>query len=265
MLAMTRHQKILALLDEQGEVKVSKLSSLFQVTEKTIREDLEKLDEMGMLTRIRGGAIPKAEESQVPPNLYSDQSMRKEKEAIALASLSYIQTGDIIALDSGTTTLEIAKKLPDEPITVVTNDLMIIRELALKANIRLVVPGGYRNRNLLVTQEEPAWVRSLNIHKLFLSTTGIHTEYGLTIYTKQHQLMKKVLMEAAKHVYCVADHTKFEKGALFTFATLKQVETIITDATLDPEIVQKYSNLGVHIELAPTGHHVKPEFDNESK
>lgn len=251
MLAITRHQKIMDLLSERGEVKVSQLSAVLQVTEKTIREDLEKLDEKGLLIRIRGGAICKEiEGEQVYPPAIPNRKQLKEKEEIAKASLTHIQPGDIIALDSGSTTLEIAKRLPDEPLTVVTNDLMIIRELSMKTNIRLVVLGGYRHKNLLVMQEQPEWISHLNIHKLFLSTTGIHTEYGFTIFTNEHLVMKKMLMNSAKHIYCVADHSKFDKGALFTFASFGEVELIITDSKLDQKRLQKYNKLGTRIEQA---------------
>lgn len=248
MLAVTRHQKIMELLDEQGAVKVSELSAMFQVTEKTIREDLEKLDEKGLLTRIHGGAVrlDNGEENVYPP-VYPNCRLLQDKVAIAERALSFIESGDIIALDSGSTTLEMARRLPDEPLTVVTNDLMIIRELALKERIRLVIPGGYRHQNMLVNQEAPDWVRQLNIHKLFLSTTGIHTEYGLTIFTSEHVEMKKALMDGSRKIYCVADHSKFDKGALLTFASLEQVDTIITDAKLDPATAGKYEALGVQV------------------
>src|SRR5690606_18370110 len=106
-----------------------------------------------------------------------------EKAAIAQRALRYIEPGDIIALDGGSTTLEIAKRLDNEPLTVVTNDVFIIGELAKKPDIRLVVPGGYRVRNMLVGPEAVSVIRGLNVQKAFLSTTGIHPEYGFSIYT----------------------------------------------------------------------------------
>jgi len=176
----------------------------------------------------------------------------QEKEAIAARAVDYIQEGDIIALDGGSTVLRIATRLRNEPLTVVTNDVMIIRELAVHDHIRLVVPGGYRHRNLLTMQGQWDWLRRLNIHKLFLSTTGIHMEYGLTIFTEEHVALKKLLLDCSKEVYCVADHSKFDKGALLTFADLKQVDTIITDSGLSADVAERYRKQ-VKLDIAMEG------------
>ncbi len=252
MLAVSRQRMIVELLQEKGEVRVSELSEKLRVTEKTIREDLEKLEEKGLLSRIHGGAILK-EDSNVMA-LSSPQAQTgiklQEKEAIAEAALRYIEAGDIIALDGGSTTLQIAMRLKNEPLTVVTNDVMIIRELAVHDRIRLVVPGGYRHRNLLTLPGQWDWLRKLNIHKLFLSTTGIHAEYGLTVFTEEHVALKQMLLDSAKHVFCVADHSKFDKGALLTFANIAQIDTIITDDGLPQDVLDRYRN-EVNIEVAP--------------
>ncbi|WP_028563171.1 DeoR/GlpR family DNA-binding transcription regulator [Paenibacillus pinihumi] len=248
MLAAQRHRNIIERLEKQGSVKVSELSASFQVTEKTIREDLEKLEEKGLLKRIHGGAVLEAEgeDSLLPlmiPNIRNGQA----KAAIAEQALRYIEPGDIIALDAGSTTLEIAKRVKNMPLTVLTNDLLIIRELALKEQIRLVVPGGYRHHNLLIGGEELEWISRLNVHKLFLSTTGIHLEYGLTIFTEELAKLKKVYMSCARHIYCVADHSKFDKGALITFAELSEVDYFITDSGLNDELVSKYDGQAVKL------------------
>ncbi len=252
MLAVSRQRLIMEKLQEDGAVKVSELSELLQVSEKTIREDLEKLEKKGLLKRIHGGAVL-AENNGIhlPPPPAAQASIRfHEKEAIAEKAVTYIQEGDIIALDGGSTTLRIAVRLRNEPLTVVTNDVMIIRELAVHDRIRLVVPGGYRHRNLLTMQGNWDWLRKLNIHKLFLSATGIHMEYGLTIFTEEHVALKQLLLECSKEVFCVADHSKFDKGALLTFAELNQIDTIITDYGLAPEIAERYRKQGIQLEIA---------------
>lgn len=255
MLAVSRQRLIMEMLQENGAVKVSELSELLQVTEKTIREDLEKLEDKGLLKRIHGGAVL-AEESDAALPIGSPAAQAsvqfQEKEAIAARAVDYIQEGDIIALDGGSTVLRIATRLRNEPLTVVTNDVMIIRELAVHDHIRLVVPGGYRHRNLLTMQGQWDWLRRLNIHKLFLSTTGIHMEYGLTIFTEEHVALKKLLLDCSKEVYCVADHSKFDKGALLTFADLKQVDTIITDSGLSADVAERYRKQ-VKLDIAMEG------------
>ncbi|OXM17396.1 DeoR/GlpR family DNA-binding transcription regulator [Paenibacillus herberti] len=248
MLAADRHRHIIEQLEQRGSVKVSELSEQFKVTEKTVREDLEKLEEKGLLRRIHGGAVMEStgEDSLLPiqiPNI----KRQKEKAAIADKAVAMIEPDDIIALDAGSTTLEVAKRLPNMPITVLTNDLLIIRELTLKDQIRLIVAGGYRRKNLLIGTESSEWIRKLNVHKLFLSTTGIHLEYGLTIFTEELAALKRLYMECAKTVICLADHSKFDRGALITFAELSEIDCIITDASMDEYVALKYENAGVRL------------------
>jgi DeoR/GlpR family transcriptional regulator of sugar metabolism len=179
-------------------------------------------------------------EDSLYPLQFPNRKHQQEKSAIAALALSCIEDNDIIALDAGSTTLEMAKRLPNMPVTVLTNDLLIIRELTLKDQVRLVIPGGYRHNNLLIGAESQEWIKRLNVHKLFLSTTGIHLEYGLTIFTEELSKLKKLYMDNAKIVYCLADHSKFDKGALITFAGLDEIDCIITDEGIAPEVAAKY-------------------------
>ncbi|WP_338552401.1 DeoR/GlpR family DNA-binding transcription regulator [Paenibacillus sp. KS-LC4] len=250
MLAAERHRQIIIQLEEKGSVKVSELSERFKVTEKTVREDLEKLEEKGLLKRMHGGAVLPPDDESLLPLQYPNSKHQQEKVAIAEQALTHIVENDIIALDAGSTTLEIAKRLKNMPLTVLTNDLLIIRELTAKEQIRLVIPGGYRFQNLLIGTDWQEWVKRLNVHKLFLSTTGIHLEYGLTIFTEELAKLKQVYMECARDIYCIADHSKFDKGALLTFAALKDVHTIITDSHIDAAVADKYEQQGVRIEKA---------------
>ncbi|WP_256759760.1 DeoR/GlpR family DNA-binding transcription regulator [Cohnella sp. WQ 127256] len=254
MLAITRHQSILELLQVQGTVQVSELSEQFSVTPKTIREDLERLEEKGLLKRIHGGAISHSDEVEpMLPLQIPNKKHLQEKEAIAIHALRYIQQDDVIALDVGSTTLEIAKLLPNLPLTVLTNDLLIIRELMMKENIRLVVPGGYRHRNVLIGNEALEWLTRLNVQKLFLSATGIHDKFGLSVFTGELLDLKKAYLSGAKEIYGVADHSKFDRAALQTFATLQDLDVLITDDGLDEEILRRYEEGGlVKIERAAT-------------
>ncbi|MDP5272618.1 DeoR/GlpR family DNA-binding transcription regulator [Chengkuizengella axinellae] len=251
MLAGERQQKILDLIQTNGSVKVSQISTMFQVTEKTIREDLEKLEKRQLLKRIHGGAISIHKQINILTEEQSINNMLSEKEAIAEAALKHIRPNDIIALDAGSTSLEIAKKLEIFPLTVVTNDLMIIRELCLRDEIRLVVPGGYKQSNMLIHNDNTEWIEQLNIHKLFLTTSGIHLEFGLSIFNKSLIPLKKALLKASKEVICIADHRKFNKGALFTFAALEEVNLFITDEGVQPS-VHKELLFNQKLEIATT-------------
>ncbi len=254
MLAITRHQLILELLQENGTIQVSELSDRFSVTPKTIREDLEKLEEKGLLSRIHGGAVSRSDVSgSMLPLQIPNTKHVPEKEAIAAHALHYVRQDDVIALDAGSTTLEIAKMLPDMPLTVLTNDLLIMRELMGKEQIRLVVPGGYRHRNVLVGNDALEWLARLNVQKLFLSATGVHDKFGLSVFTGELLDLKRAYLSGAKEVYGVADHSKFDRAALQTFAALEDLDLLITDDGLSEEVRRRYEEGGkVKIELAST-------------
>lgn len=235
------------MLLAESKVTVADLSERLGVTGKTIREDLAKLEAKGLLRRVHGGAVL----------AHSDQHgillknpvfhHAAEKAEIAELAVRLIEPMDIIALDGGTTTQEIARHLPNQTMTVVTNDVIIISELARKDQIRLVVPGGYRVRNMLTGPDAAAYIRKLNIHKAFLTATGVHLQDGFTIYTGEFLHLKRAWMETARVTYVAADHHKFGQGALFTYAKLTEVEGILTDSGIPPQQVEEYAAAGVKI------------------
>lgn len=248
MLSINRHEKIVEWLGQDRSVKVSNLSKQLSVTEKTIREDLEKLENMGLLRRIHGGAILAGEGNSTLLPISSNNTRNEAwKKNIAKSAMSFIEQRDIIALDGGSTTLEIARMLDNIPLTVITNDLHIISELVKKENIHLVVPGGYRNRNYLISTEAISFMEKLNIKKVFISATAIDLEHGLTVFTSAQIEQKQAMIRCADEVFAVVDHSKFDKCALMTIAPLIDLKLIITDSGLDSEIIRKYEEQGIHI------------------
>lgn len=249
MSPIRRYEKIMEVLLTNKEVTVAELSEKLGVTGKTIREDLTKLEEQGLLVRVHGGAVlAQGDQLGILPSKEPLTKHAEEKSEIARRALQHIGPNDIIALDGGSTTLEIARGLDNEPLTVITNDVYIISELSVKDKIRLVVPGGYRVRNMLAGSEAVAYVRQLNIQKAFISATGIHPEQGLSIYTGDLIDLKRALIETAQEVIAVIDHYKFGQTALRTFANLNEVTRIITDCGLSPEVARKYSGAGATLE-----------------
>jgi len=254
MNVLKRHEAIMEQLLAHREVTVAELSERLQVTGKTIREDLAKLEERGLLVRVRGGAmLAQREQFGILPERGPVTRHLAEKAEIAAAALELIEPGDTIALDGGSTTLELARRLPNEPLTVVTNDVYIIGELAFKPEIRLVVPGGSRVRNMLAGPEAVRFVRGLNLRKAFLTATGVHDTYGFSIYTGELVEFKRALIETAMHRYMLADRHKFGRIALRTFAALADVDQLIVDSGLDAETAARYAAAGARIVKAPGG------------
>ncbi|MCL9662389.1 DeoR/GlpR family DNA-binding transcription regulator [Paenibacillus hunanensis] len=251
MSALKRHERIMEILIASQEITVGELSDTLHVTGKTIREDLAKLEEMGLLVRVHGGAVlAQNDQYGILSGQGTNTKHMPEKSEIAERALHYIQPGDIIALDGGSTTLEIARRLPSMPLTVVTNDLFILSELARKEQVRLVVPGGERNRNMLVSSQAIEYVRGLNIHKAFVSSTALHPEFGLSIYTGDLVPFKKALVDTAQKVYGVIDHQKFGQFALWTFATCSELDMIITDSGLSSEHAKHFQQAGIPLDQA---------------
>jgi DeoR family fructose operon transcriptional repressor len=247
---LRRYETIMEVLLAQKEVTVNELSERLQVTGKTIREDLAKLEEKGLLKRVHGGAmLAQTDQFGILSDKEPNIKHAAEKVEIAERALAYIQPHDIIALDGGSTTLEIAKRLENQPLTVITNDLIIISELVWKNEIRLIVPGGYRVRNMLAGPEAAAYIKGLNIQKAFLSATGVHLEYGFTIYTSDLIDFKRALLQSARSVYGVVDHYKFGQCALRTFASLSEMKVILTDSGLSAETAQQYRKAGIEVEF----------------
>ncbi|WP_304198236.1 DeoR/GlpR family DNA-binding transcription regulator, partial [Flavobacterium alvei] len=183
MLPQQRKDKILELLAEDGSAKVINLAKLFKVTEVTIRQDLEKLEKEGLLLREHGGAYLKNIEDQVRSFSLSNQENLDKKEAIANKCLEYIESGDSIILDSGSTTTEIAKKLKGfKNLTVITNALNIALMLGTEPGIELIVTGGeFKPPTLSLTGQKAAdFFKGLNVNKLFLATAGLSLKAGLT-------------------------------------------------------------------------------------
>ncbi|UVI28545.1 DeoR/GlpR family DNA-binding transcription regulator [Paenibacillus spongiae] len=249
MNPLRRYEIIMEMLLERKEVTVNELSDRLAVTGKTIREDLAKLEEKGLLLRVHGGAmLAHGEQLGLLSAKGPALTRQAEKAEAAERALNYIEPGDIIALDGGSTTLEIARRLDNMPLTVVTNDLNIISELVRRDEIRLVVPGGSRVRNMLAGPEAPSYIRTLNIKKAFISSTGVHLQHGFTIYTNDLIAYKRAIIESSATVYAVVDHYKFGQSALRTFAGLTEAARIITDSGCDPEAAAAFRAAGIEVE-----------------
>jgi len=233
-----RREKIIEMLKEDGSAKVSSLAKLFKVTEVTIRQDLEKLDKNGQVVREHGGVFLKNMSDQVKNFSLLNQDNLDKKEVIALKCLEFIESGDTIILDSGSTTTEIAKKLKGfKNLTVITNALNIAIILGAEPHIEVVMTGGeFKPPTLSLTGQKAAdFFSGLYVQKLFLATAGLSLRAGLTYPSISDLVVKKAMIDAADTTYLVADSTKFGKSSFASLGALSLIDSIITDANLDPK------------------------------
>lgn len=253
MLANHRRDKIIDLLREDGSAKVLDLARLFKVTEVTIRQDLEKLEKEGLITRDHGGAYLKNIKDQVQNISLSHQENLDKKGLIAAKCLEYIESGDTIILDSGSTTTEVARKLRGRKnLTVITNALNIALMLGAEQGIEVIVTGGeFKPPTLSLTGQKAAeFFKGLHVQKLFLATAGISLKAGLTYPSISDLVVKKAMIEAAETTYLVADSTKMGKAAFASLGALSLIDYIITDAGIDKKHRQVFRDNEIELIIA---------------
>lgn len=255
MLANQRREKILDLLKEDGSAKVNDLARIFKVTEVTIRQDLEKLEKEDLVVREHGGVHLKNVEDQVRNFSLINQENLQEKEIIAQKCMEFIQAGDVIILDSGSTTTEIAKKIFQKNITgltVITNALNIALILGANPNIEVVMTGGeFKPPTLSLTGQKAAdFFKGLNINKLFLATAGISLKSGLTYPSISDLVVKKAMIDAADITYLVADSTKIGKSAFASLGALSLIDYIITDEGVEEKHKEVFKDNEIELIIA---------------
>jgi DeoR family fructose operon transcriptional repressor len=252
MLAAERYELILEHLGKYKVVKVSKFSSLIGVTEKTIRIDLEHLEQRGLLKRIHGGAVQINYEIDMFPVSERQAGLSDIKLTIAKEALKLIKPHETILLDGGSTTLALAKLIGDFPVTVITNDIKIANLLLEKSNVQLMVLGGIRiaNSSSLLGDHALEALGKIRVSRLFFGTTGVSSEFGLTVLNSLHADWKRKIIERAEKVTLLADSTKFERAALIQFASLVDVDEVVTDSNLNKEILNSYIKNGIQLIVA---------------
>ena len=247
MYAPERHQQILKTARSFGRVEVAGLARDLAVTPETVRRDLTALERRGALRRVHGGAIPVERLGFEPGVADREGHAAREKDLIARAALEELPDGGSIILDAGTTTARLAELLPtDRELTVVTHSIPVAALLTARPNISLHLLGGtVRSRTLAAVGEwTRAQVSELFVDVAFLGTNGVSIERGLTTPDVAEARVKKSLIEAARRVVVLADHSKFGREDFARVAPLSLVDTIITDSGIDRELADDLETAG---------------------
>jgi DeoR/GlpR family transcriptional regulator of sugar metabolism len=238
------------LLREDGSAKVIALSKIFRVSEVTIRQDLEKLENDGLVIREHGGAYLKEVESQVRNFTLMNKANLDKKASVGKKAAELVEDGETIILDSGSTTTEIAKNLTGRKnLTVITNALNIALLLGAEPGIEVIVTGGeFKPPTLSLTGQKAAdFFHDVHVDKLFLATAGISLRSGLTYPSLSDIVVKKAMIDVAEMVFLVADSTKIGKGAFASLGALSLVDYIITDDGIDKEHLQLFRDHNVEL------------------
>ncbi|CUH96589.1 hypothetical protein P22_2679 [Propionispora sp. 2/2-37] len=253
MFAEERKKQIMDLLRRKMRVTVEELVTAFGVTGTTIRTDLRELETLGYINRTHGGAIICDYDINPEDSIQERRDKNlAQKMQIARKARSFIEDGDIIIIDSGTTTYELARELSSaRDITVVTNDLKIGLELQKNREISLILIGG-KVRNSFECTVGMTGIRLLDmlaVDKLFMSANALSLSNGATTPNIDQAEIKSKMIDISQKAYLLCDSSKIGKRTLCSFAAVNVFDSIITDRGILPEEKERLEQEGANILL----------------
>jgi DeoR/GlpR family transcriptional regulator of sugar metabolism len=253
LLAEPRRRKILEWLQEEGSARVRDLSDAFSVSEATIRQDLEKLENEGQIVREHGGAYLRSVPEQVRSMALQHLTHMDAKRRIGRAAAALVSDGDSIILDSGSTTTEVAQNLGGVvDLTIITNALNIALMLGASPSCTVHMPGGqFKAPTLSLSGDRSAdFFEGLYAKQLFLATAAISLDAGLTYPSMADLPVKRAMIKAASRVCLVADSSKIGMTSFTSLGGLEVVHQLITDDGIRDEDRAAIEALGIDVVVA---------------
>ena len=252
MLNEERRRAILEILNRDGRVLVLALAREFETSQVTIRKDLEHLHAHGLIHRTHGGALPAREGALEDPTLREKEKLHhKEKLRIAAIAAAMVQEGQVVILDSGTTTTEIARALRKfRSLTIVTNAVNIAAELS-GTSVEVILTGGTLRKNSfsLVGPIAEETLHRLHADLLFLGVDGFDVHYGLSTPNLLEAKVNRVMVEIAKRKVAVCDASKFGRRSLSLIAPTSALDEVITDRGTPKADVRALKKAGIEVTL----------------
>ena len=252
MLNEERRRHILEILNRDGRVLVVDLAKQFRTSQVTIRKDLDVLQSRGRIHRSHGGALPVRERALLDPTLREKEALhRREKLRIANAAARMVQEGQVVILDSGTTTTAIARALREfENLTIITNAVNIAAELS-GTSLEVMLTGGTLRKNSfsLVGPIAEETLRRLNADILFLGVDGFDVQHGLTTPNLLEAKVNRAMMDVSRVVVAVCDSSKFGRRSLSSIAPRSGVHHLITDRGIPKSDLAALKKSGIHVTL----------------
>ena len=238
MLPRQRQNLILERIRRQGGVKVADLVRDLEVSDMTIRRDLDALAQTGRVVKVHGGATAVNQHAAHEPGFDAKASLqRREKEVIAATAAALVQPGTAIGLSAGTTTHILAQHLLDIPaLTVVTNSVWVADALheGGAPDQTVLLTGGRRTpSDALVGPFAVAALRTVHLDQVFMGVHGFDSKAGLTTPNILEAETNRALVDAGRQLVVVADHTKWGAVGMNSITTLDQVDVLVIDDGLD--------------------------------
>jgi len=242
--------EIIKLLKERKAVKVSDLSRMFNVSEATIRRDLGKLAQQGLLRKTYGGAVIREEGHSWGPLEAGPDPFLEAKRRIGRAAAKLVKDGDTISLQAGSTTLQVARCLAGRNnLTVLTNDIDIAHELSKSPGIRVNLSGGIlrEGTRILVGPLAEQVISQFHVDKAILGISAISLTEGLTNVDLLDAQIKIAMMKGADEVIVVADHSKLGKVHFARVAPITAIDKLVMDDGISPEEIEAFEAQGVEV------------------
>ncbi|MDF2723151.1 MAG: hypothetical protein K0Q59_2826 [Paenibacillus sp.] len=240
-----RYQKINELLVKSNSVKVSELVQFLNVSVDTVRRDLENMEKNGLLKRVHGGAVPLPDHGNKQSFPQRQSKYQAEKAELAELASGLVSEGQAVAMNAGTTNVEVAKKLAErfERLTIITNGLQIVEPFAHKKGFVVIVPGGivdYEEHALYGANCEEQ-IASYNIDVAFIACNAISLQKGLTDFRINEVGIIRKMLDCSRYNVVVADSSKFETTSYLNVAPLNRIDRIVTDSHVSMSVVEKYA------------------------
>lgn len=254
LLPGERRRLIVEHVEQRGRATVAELARKFSTSAVTIRADLELLAKSSALVRSHGGALPVVAGSHDVPVDVKASRHRAEKQRIGQAAAAMIRNGETIILDSGSTTMEVARQIRQrkfDALTVVTNALNIALELSGLPSIRVMMLGGLlrpASYSLVGPDAEHALAR-LSADRLFLGVDGLDPEVGVTTPDPAESALNALMIRAARQTVAVLDSSKLGQRSLSVIAPLRELDKVICDTGAPAAMVELLQDAGVVVEL----------------
>lgn len=253
--AKERRAVILQRLRELSKVSIEEICEMFDVSEVTVRKDLNVLQSRNLLVRVRGGAIrlPEANSGEDTPISHKRLYNHKEKQAIGRMAASLINDGETILLDSGTTTLEIAKNLHKfQKLTIITNAMNVAVELLSYKRFNVILLGGHLRESSQSTVG-PIAESNLKVFycdKLFLGVDSFNIDCGMSTHNIEEANINQTMLTMAREVIAVLDSSKFNKRSFVFIAPVDKIDKVVTDHGIASSIKAQLKSRGVDVLIA---------------
>lgn len=248
MLAVERRNLILEKLQDEKKVVVSELSTLFGVSEETIRRDLDKLDKEGLATKSYGGAVLNENTSlDMPFNVRKKRNMQG-KQLIAELVGGLVQEGEHIIVDPSTTAVAIAKALKNRKrLTVITNSIEVLVELSDVSGWDIISTGGTLRENYLALVGPKATdvISSFHVDRAIISCKGLDMEQGITDSNEMFSQVKQTMLKSAKQRILAVDYTKFDNIAFSKICEPSSIDMVVTDVRPSDEWMEYFAEKGI--------------------